>query len=360
MSLFGAKKQKNIGLGIDIGTVSIKAAEIQKNQAGFTLTNYAILELASRADALNNALQSSSLHPLAADLKSFLAEIKARAGFSTNHVTLSLPSFLAQTALIDIPIASKSEREIEKAAMQAASSYLPLPLTETTIRWVHIGEIANADGTKHQKILFIAIPTEQVEQYMAVAAGAGFVVDDIELENMSAARAFKSITAVPTIVIDIGGRSSTCSAVKDGILYALTQTDFSSDSATETVARALAISPLRAENLKRQSAIASTAGGHELSTIVAPIVGAILNEARRAREMYEAITGQRIGQFLLTGAGSRLVGLESYIQGQTGIPTIRSNVLGSEISYPPELHEFLPELNATLPVAIGLALNTLS
>ncbi len=359
MGLFGHKNSQAVGLGIDIGTISIKIAEVSKLQGALTLTNYAIVELADRSNTLNNALQSSSLHPLGEDLRNFLIEVRKRAGFKTTEVNLSLPAFIAQTAIIDVPVSGHSEKAIGSAAMAAAGAYLPLPLADTTIRWVHLGEVSYPDGSKHQKILFIAIPSQRVDEYTEIATSAGFTVKDIELECISTARALTALTKEPSLVIDMGGRSSTCFVVKNGNVYALSQTDFSSDSATQTVAQALAISPARAEALKRQSTIMSTAGGHELSTIVAPIIGAILGEAGRAAAAFTAATGEQVKQVILSGAGSQLQGLEQYVTDQFKVPTIRTTVLGSVITYAPELTSLLPELNATLTVALGLAIKDL-
>ncbi len=362
MSLFGRfKKSKNssVSLGIDIGTVSIKVAEVTNVQGARTLTNYAMLELADRSNTLNNALQSSSLHPLSDDLYAYLVEIRNKAQFKTLAANLALPAFIAQTALIDVPTSSTSDRALEAAAMAAASAYLPLPMTETTIRWVHVGEVMHPDGVKHQKILFMAIPTDRVNEYTNVAKKAGFTIKDIELESISIARAVTLATKEPTLIIDIGGRSSTCTVAKNGVVYTLTQTDFSSDSATQTVAQALAISVGRAEALKRQSTIATTAGGHELSTIVAPVIGAILSEAGRAMNSFTTATGEQVTNVVLCGAGSQLKGIEQYVIDQLKLPTTHATALGTTVAYPPELTTILPELNATLTVALGLAIKDL-
>ncbi len=359
LNIFGKKKSVGeIGLGIDIGTISVKVAEVTRTAGGLSMTNYAIAELADRSDALNNALQSSSLHPLTEDLRLYLTEIRKRTGFKTLTANLSLPCFLSQTALIDVP-ATSSEKTIASAVFKTAGAYLPLPLTETTLRWVDVGEVTYPDGTKHRKVLFMAIPSERVAEYTEIATRAGFTVADIELENVSAARALTMGNQEPSLIIDIGGRSSTCTVAARGVCYAVAQTDFSSDSATQAVARALSISPKRAEALKRQSTINYGAGGHELSTIVTPILGVILNEAGRARKIFEDATGQLVKQVIICGAGSQLTGLEQYITNDFKLPVLRANTIGTTVNYPPELNELLPELNANLTVALGLAIKNL-
>ena len=359
MQLFSflKKSEPEISLGIDIGTVSIKVVEITRSGNNAILTNYAILELANRNNSLNNALQSSGLHPLTGELRQFLATIRKRGNFKTNIARLALPTFIAQTAIIDVPTEKSSEKQIASHVYATAGNYLPLPAAETTMKWEDLGIVKNPDGTSSRKILFMAIPTDQVMQYVKVAQDAGFQVVDVELENISIARALTADTTAPTLIIDIGGRSSTCTVAKAGKTFCITQTDFSSDSTTTAVAQALSISPARAESLKRQSAISLTAGSHELSTIVAPIIGAIIGEAARAKRLYEELTQEPVTKIVVCGAGSLLNGMEQYIQADLKQPVTRASSLGSAISYPPELQGLLPELNAHLTVAIGLALS---
>jgi Tfp pilus assembly PilM family ATPase len=225
------------------------------------------------------------------------------------------------------------------------------------MKWEDLGLTKNSDGTTSRKILFMAIPTEQVMQYVRVARDAGFTVVDVELESISMARALTSNTTEPTLIIDMGGRSSVCTVAKAGKAFCITQTDFSSDSTTTAVAQALSISPARAESLKRQSAISLAAGSHELSTIVAPIIGAILGEAGRAKRLYEELTQEPVTKIIVCGAGSLLNGMEQYVQSDLKQPVTRASTLGGVISYPPELQALLPELNARLTVALGLALS---
>jgi Tfp pilus assembly PilM family ATPase len=215
------------------------------------------------------------------------------------------------------------------------------------------------DGSVHKKILFIAIPTERVNDYKLIAEDSGFKVINTELESISTARALTLNSQEPTLIIDMGGRSSTCTVAKNGKAYAITQTDFSSDSATQAVAQALSISPKRAEALKRQSAVHLDAGTHELSTIVTPIIGAILTEAERAQKTFEEATGEKIAKVVLCGAGSQLSGIEKYAETQLKLPVTKAGAIGTLISYPPELLAILPELNAHLTVALGLALKKL-
>lgn len=341
-------------LGIDIGTTSIKAAELSDNGRGNRiLSNYAILEIAGHLDHFNNALQSSSLRPLESDLITYLSLIKQKAGFKTNHVTASLPSFTSFTTVLELPL--MAEGSVAKSISIQASDYIPIPVSETTLDWIKIGERTYPDGTKKQQIFLVSIPNTKIEEYTSVFGKAGFILDGFEVENVSVARALGADAEAPTLIIDIGGRSTTFTVTKKGITLFAGQTDFSSGSLTQALATALNISPRRADTLKRQTTIVGGGGSHELSTILVPIIDVILNEAGRTRASFENAFGEKVAGIIIAGSGANMPGFDTYLADQLKLPVTVANPL-AHIGYPPELAGTAKQLAATLTVAIGLAL----
>jgi len=356
-SLFKTNHSKSTALGIDIGTTSIKAAEISETGKGtYSLSNYAILETSGHLDHFNNALQSSSLRPLDSDLISYLTVLKEHGAFKTNRVVASLPSFAALTTLIEIP--SMSAGETAKSISVQVKDYLPLPITEVTLDWIKIGEKIYPDGSRKQQVFLVSIPNEKIENYARIFGQAGFILEGFEVEHVSIARALSRSVLEPTLVIDLGGRSTSFTVVRKGIALFAGQTDFSSNSLTQALATALNISPRRADTLKRQTKIVGGGGGHELSTILVPIIDVILNEANRAINGFQNTFHEKISGALVTGGGASMPGLAEYLSKQLNLPVDVGNVFSS-IGYPPEIGPFCKELGATLTVATGLALKKL-
>ena len=84
-------------LGVDIGTVSIKAVELGIAGSELILKNYGILESSGHLERINNAIQTSSLKMLndetARLIKMLLKEMRP----GTTDVIASLPAFSAFT-----------------------------------------------------------------------------------------------------------------------------------------------------------------------------------------------------------------------------------------------------------------------
>lgn len=345
-------------VGIDIGTTSIKAVELSGNGKGsFSLSNYALLEVAGHLDHFNNALQSSSLRPLDSDLISYLSIMRSKANFKTNHVVASMPSFTAFTTVLEVPLMSTGETD--KSISVQAKDYIPVPITEVSLDWIKIGEKTYPDGTKKQQVFLVSIPNEKIESYTNLFGKAGFILDGFEVEHVSIARALTAGTKQPLLIIDIGGRSTTFTVAKNGISLFAGQTDFSSGSLTQALATALNISTRRADTLKRQTTIVGGGGSHELSTIMVPIIDVILNEATRTRTGFEAAFNEKIAGVILSGSGANMPGFDEYLTGQLNLPVTIANPFGT-IGYPPEIAVFRKQLGASLTVAIGLAMKKLN
>ncbi len=355
--MFGSIGVNESFLGIDIGTTSIKAAELTKNKKGdFVLTNYAILETYGHLERFNNALQSSNLKLLDSDIISYLRLLVSKAGFKTNKARVAMPAFNSFTTLLDLPV--MSEKEISQSINFQAKNYIPLPITTVTLDWLKVGEKTEADGTKKQQVLLIAIPNEQIEKYNHIFKMAGLKLSSLEIENLSTARVLSAGSDKPLLIIDIGGRSTSFSVATNGNLQFSGQTDFSSGSLTQSLATALNISARRADDLKRQSFLLGLGGERELSTIMLPIIDVILNEAGRVKTGFEKAYGQSVAGVVLAGSGANMKGLDKYVADQMKLP-VSTGDPWKTVYYPPEIAPIAKELGTTLSVVVGLGLKNL-
>ena len=88
-----------------------------------------------------------------------------------------------------------------------------------------------------------------------------------------------------------------------------------------------------------------------------PFLDVILNEVKKAEFHYR-------GQFplsakpervILSGGGANLKGMEKYVRRELDLPTVRATPF-LKFEYPKALEPAIQELNPTMSVALGLAL----
>jgi len=342
-------------LGVDIGTTSIKIAEIEKGKAAPRLVNYGILETQSALLRANTALQTSTLKLFDKETVQFLKALVAQVKPKTKNVVASLPLFSAFTTVLTLP--EMKEEELAQAVNFQARQYIPQAISEVALDWSKVGEFEEDNGQKQFQILLISVPQEQIKKYQRIFEEAGLSLKALEVESLSIMRSVIGNDPTPTIVVDIGSLSTDIMVVDQGQLKFSGQTDFSGSSLTQALATSLNINPLRAEELKKERGIMGTGPNYELSTIMLPFLDAIISEVRRAEFTYknQFPLAKPVERMIISGGGANLLGIEKYFKDQFNMPVVRATPL-SKFEYPPILEPLAQELNSLLAVSLGLGL----
>jgi len=345
-------------LGIDIGTTSIKIAEVQAGKKGPRVVNYGILESSGYLARANQALQTSGLKIFETDAVALLKALIKELGTTTKDAIASLPPFEVFMTLVDFP--AMEAKDVAKALVYQAKQYVPMPLSEVALDWMKVADYQDDKGFAHQKILLISVPQEQIKKYQRMFNAAGLRLRALEIESLSVARIFAG-DPISTTIIDIGSRSTNIMFMEKGILMWSAQSDIAASSLTQALATSLGINPMRAEELKKERGIMGTGPNHELSTIMIPFLDAIVSEVKRADYRYRqqfpmATATERI---VLTGGGANLSGIEKYFEKEFGIPVVKATPF-SRFEYPESIATFIPDLNAPMTVALGLGMKQFS
>lgn len=342
-------------LGVDIGTTSIKIVEVDQGERLPRLLNYAILESESSPSRMNLALQTSSLKLFEDEAVNLLRAAVERLKPKTDVAIATLPVFSAFTTVMTFP--AMSDAELQKNLAYQAKQYIPLPISEVALDWLRVGEYEDEKGVKQEQALLISVSQAEIKKYQDVFRAAGLVLQVLEIEALSLVRGAAGADPVPTMIVDIGNRSTAMAVTEKEQLKYVGQSDFAGASLTQAVASGLNINPLRAEELKREKGISGTGPDYELSTIMLPFLDAIIGEVRRTEFNYQSQfpTAAKIERFILSGGGANLRGIEKYMSQELGRPVVKAAPL-LRFEYPSALEPVVPELNPLLAVALGTTL----
>jgi type IV pilus assembly protein PilM len=256
--------------------------------------------------------------------------------------------------MVDFP--AMEAKDIEKALVYQAKQYVPMPLSEVALDWMKVGDYQDEKGFAHQKILLISVPQEQIKKYQHMFTAAGLRLHALEIEPLSIARVFAG-DPTPTIIVDIGSRSTDILFMEKGILAWSAQSDIAAASLTQALATSLGINPMRAEGLKKERGILGTGPNYELSTIMMPFLDAIVNEVKKSTYTYrqQFPTAAEAERVILVGGGANLSGIEKYFEKEFNIPVVKATPF-SRFEYPDAITPFIPELGVQMTVALGLGL----
>lgn len=341
-------------LGVDIGTTSIKVVEVKGGKQMPQVVNYGMLESSGYLARANQALQTSSLKIFESDVAELLKTIIREMGTQTKDAIASIPPFSVFMTLLDFPM--MGAKEVEQAITYQAKQYVPLPLAEVALDWMKVADYQDEKGFAHQKILLISVPQEQIKKYKGMFTDAGLTLRALEIESLSIARLFAG-DKTPTLIVDIGSRSTNMIFMQNGTLIWSSQSDFASASLTQALATSLGVNPIRAEELKKERGILGTGPNYELSTIMIPFLDAIVNEVKKAQYVYaeQFPAGAKAERLILAGGGANLLGIEKYFEREIGVPVVKAAPF-LKFEYPASIEAFIPELNPVMSVALGLGM----
>ena len=248
-----------------------------------------------------------------------------------------------------------SEKEMEQAIPLEARKYVPIPLNEVVLDWNFLGKI-KSDSSEKMQIFIVAVPNNIVQRYINIAHQNKLEVKAMELETFSSARAILDPKEErPIMIVDIGANSTDVAVSHDGQIQMSHNFEISGFNFTYAISKSLNIDINRAEELKKSVGVLGSEGEQELSSIIFPLLDAIIEEIRHTMANYEQKYNLPIKKLILTGGSANLRGLMDYFVKQLNIEVGLANPFLS-IKYPPVLEGKIRELRTELAVACGLAL----
>lgn len=330
-------KKKSI-VGIDIGTANIKIAQVTHDSQpvletyGMVNTPYQLSGKGDETEAIGHMAQ-------------LLKTLLAKAGVTAKQCIVSFPNSAVFISVIELP--NMSEKELDSAVEFEAKKYVPLALSEIDLAWSVIGSEAKENT---QKILLTAVPKLITQNYMRMLQQAGLVPLAGEIEALALIRSLIGNMASNCVIIDIGARGTGINIIEHGLLRLSRNLNVGGDTITNKIAQALNISPVRAEQFKKDFGVTSTTF---IPETIKPVLNIIKNEIRQLLTIYQT-RGVSLEKIILVGGGSSLPGLVEYFS-DLQLPVEMGDPL-KVVAYTQDIAPVLKRYALNLPVAIGLAL----
>ncbi len=349
---------KNVSVGVDVGSASIKVVVLERIGNAIHLKNYAI------AKSKEEIIKPGTVGVISDEASELIEKTMKEAEVTKNYVQAAVPSFSSLITAIEIPRTAK--KEIDEIIQNEAPKYIPVQLSDVVYGWQLIDEGnedieedaipgVRRDGNIH--ILLVAIMREISTQYEKVFSAAGLKIDSLEIDAFSLTRALVGDNKKPHLILDIGHKVCNIVAVANGNVLLNRTIDIAGDRITKTIARSLGIDSQRAEKIKYSQGMKAgeAQGGTEM---IGQIMDTVVSEIRKTnmaiKKTYEGI---EISEIVLTGGGAKLVGMPEYIQKELNLETKIGDPF-KNINYPENIQHIIDEHGSELVIAVGLALNS--
>ncbi|MBI3274281.1 MAG: type IV pilus assembly protein PilM [Candidatus Colwellbacteria bacterium] len=344
-------------LGIDIGTSSIKIAELEKEGGRFMLKNYGLFEFKSSS----TTLKTKESEPIQNILKLpdgeiiwGIKEVIKKAKIKATDVVASIPAYSTFATVIEMPYLS--EQDLAKSLPFEARKYIPVPLNEVVLDWsiidVSTSQVTGKPATV--EVFLAAVPKDETVRYQRIMREAGLNLRALELENSALIRAMIGNDLSPTVIVNIGGRSTSIVIVNRGYERVSHNYEVGGFEITKSIARSLNVSFEKAEDFKKKLGLKEI-DENVINGAMKSLIDMMVFETKKTITNYEETKNQKVSRILLAGGLTNMPNFANYFQQKLGREVYIGNSL-ARVIYPQTLSSLTQELASIFSVSIGLAM----
>jgi len=347
---FGGKKGL---IGLDIGTSSIKVAELKETKKGYSLENFGLVPLPPEA-IVDGALMNSPA--IVEAIETILSERKIK----TKDASTSVSGASVMIRKITLPV--MTEEELDEQIKWEAEQYIPFNLSDVNLAY----EVLNwGDDEGNMEVLLVAAKKDMINDYVAVMTEAGLTPVIVDLDAFSVLNAYEinyQITENEVLaLVNIGSSIINMVITKGGKYLFSRDVTVGGNLYTEEIMKELSVSYEEAELLKLGgSATGETEAvmRQEVESVIRRVSDQIASEVAKSLDFYQATAAEeQISKIWLSGGSCTVSGLSETIQTKQNVPVEIidpfRNIEKNEKVFDPE---YLNQVGPRAAVSIGLAL----
>ncbi|GGK57165.1 pilus assembly protein PilM [Planomonospora parontospora subsp. parontospora] len=335
-------------IGLDIGSMSIRAVETARGKDGPVITNSGMVPLPP------GAVQGGVVH----DAKAVTAELKrlwSATKFRTRRVVIGVAN--PQLVVREMSVSNLPARELRRSLPFQVRDALPLPVERSLLDFFPLEDPGTQETVRG---LLIAAPKEAVLTAVQAVEQAGLHVARVDLASFALLRAASRLDSQVEAIVDIGARSTSVIAHTDGVPLIVRTLPRGGAEVTETVAARLNVDVPTAEELKCRIGVREDQDGEEAAaaaSVIREAVRPLIGEIRSSfAYLGSGSKPTRVTRMVLSGGGSLMPGLVEMLHAQLGIDVVPGDPTVRIRQGRRGKHDNLDRFRAAAAVSIGLAM----
>jgi type IV pilus assembly protein PilM len=354
-----ATPKKNQLVGIDIGSHSIKVAEIEDTPKGMNLKNFGIIGLPPDA-IVEGSIKEIEI--VSAALKNLLQNLKVK----NHNVAVSISGYSVIVKKITIP--RKGERELEQSIQSEAEQYIPFDINDVNLDFqvLYSGEeeLDEEGRESYMDVLLVAAKKDIVEEYISLLHLTELNPVILDIDAFALQNAFEISNHEQSgchALVHIGAQHLTINLIKDGVSIFTRDSSYGGSQITGEIQKSLNISYQEAERIKLGARPLPAEQRSPVEEAVTSTVTKWGQEVKRALDFVATtFTDIKIDTILLSGGSSLIPGFTKYLGIETGLKIGTLNPFANmEIREKSFDAGYLSYSAPIAPISIGLALRSI-
>lgn len=331
--------------GLDIGSESIKIAQVEGEKNSFRLVTAGIVKTPVPSLALES---DKDLVAVAEAIKKLKNEIKV----ASSQVVTALPERHIFTQMIEMP--RMNPDELAQAIPWEAENIVPQPLTEINLDWEIVEDGESAKGNR-MKVLLVAAPKALIDKYLKVLKLAELEPLALETELLATVRCLNPIFNQGNLIIaNLGLKSLDIAVIYRGSLFLTRSLPTAGEAITRALGTALNLDLATAEEYKKTYGLSQQAES-KVASAIGPILAVIRDEIKKAIHFYTEKKQDPLRLLILSGGSSLLPGLTEYFAQSLNLEVQVADPLAL-IKVDEKSRQLLKSSSPLLTIALGLAM----
>ncbi len=344
-------------VAVDIGSHSIKLAQLRFSRDRYELVSFGIMPLEP------DTIVDGSIKDIDQVTETLNSLVKAE-GVKSRYAIASVSGEAVIIKKIKMPTMSKEE--LSEKIQEEAEEYIPFDIDDVTMDFQILRQAGQIPGSKDDpasenkmEVLLVAVQREIIEARMEILEGAGLkpVIMDLDVfAMMNAVNMAENLEHLGCVVlIDLGSSFTNINIVNNGFTHFTRDFRFGGLQCTGKLQTEFKISPQEAEDLKRGN-IPDSIDEEIVKKIVLESFDPIIEEIQNSIGGFENSENCSVDQAILTGGGALLSGVDRLFADRLGIATEIFNPFRNiKVDLKKFDAECVAELAPLSTVALGLA-----
>lgn len=315
-------------IGLDIGTTMVRAAELEfsagppAKRGPATLVRYGEEPLPPGAVRDGEVTEQSIVAHA-------IKTLWSRQKFDSKQVVIGVGN--QRVVVRELSVPAMPMPQVRAALPFQVQELLPMSTDEALLDFYPAELVDGAGGPQLQGLLVAAMRDTVTANVLAVES-AGLSPTMVDLNALALLRALTrgSLGQRTVAIVDIGARVTDVVVAAAGVPRFVRTLPTGGQDFTDAVARALSISQLEAEELKKQLGVGSAVAPEhkDAADAISGVTRSLVESVRNTFVYYASNNpGRQIELAVLTGGGGRLPGLGQYLATATRLETVLGNPL---------------------------------
>jgi type IV pilus assembly protein PilM len=341
--------KKDSLVGLDIGSRSVKVAEITETKNGRKLRRFGM------ADIPPGAIEDGAISDTET-VAQVIRQLLKSASIKATNVAVSIGGY--SVIIKKINVQTMPEEQLQETIHFEAEQYIPFDISDVNLDFQLLGEVEN--NPSQMSVFLVAAKKEMVNDYINLATLVGLTPCIVDVEAFALQNIFEAnydIQGENVALIDIGASKTSLNILKDNSSVFMRDVALGCIQINQKIMSMLDCSYDQAELIKFGEP-SNKLSADELKQIISAVVTDWCTEIRRALDFfYTNYPDDPIKRIILSGGGAniaefrQLLASESAAQVETLNPF--NGVAVDEKSFDPE---YIRQIGPQAAIAMGLAL----